>query len=200
MIALFNIPYVLLTWMIVQWYIPELSIQQLNYDIVRNGKVVGKLVSTKSSGPDLNEYVTESDVKIDIIFSIQVYTKVQSKFNKGILSEGRYLRRVNGKDRKNATIYWDADRYYIKEPNETAIFKSKIYYTTACLMHEEPVGLQHIFSENFSQFITVKPAGPHKYVLVLPDGNENYYTYSNGKCTEAVVSTSLATVYIRLKK
>ncbi|PWU00368.1 MAG: hypothetical protein C5B52_09065 [Bacteroidetes bacterium] len=200
MFGLIYIPIVLWSSIIGLFYHPKATVVQLNYDIERNGKVVGKLTSIKSTNQQTEEYVTESDVKIDILFSIQVYTKVQGTFNNGVLSEGNILRKVNGKDKANAHIIWSNDKYLIKEPHETGSFKFKIYYTTACLMHEEPTGLQHIFSENFKQFINVKQLGPHKYVLQLPDGNENIYTYVNGKCAEAVVKTTFATVYIKLKK
>ncbi len=197
--SVFHIQIILMYWMLGLLHAGTPAVQQLNYEILKNGKPVGKLVSTQTVGDGTKEFITESDVSIEILFKIQVYTRVRSLFNNGLLFDGNFLRKVNGREKANAHIYWANDKYYIKGLNETEIFKSKIYYTTACLMHVEPEGLGRIFSENFRRFIPIKPVGPHKYVLQLPDGNENYYTYSNGKCVEAEIETSFATVHIHLK-
>lgn len=66
-------------------------------------------------------------------------------------------------------------------------------------MHEEPINLQKIFSENYKRFIPIKAIKPHQYELQLPDGNRNFYTYANGICVSAEVNTTLSTVFFRLK-
>jgi hypothetical protein len=67
-------------------------------------------------------------------------------------------------------------------------------------MYAEPSGMTRIFSENFGQYVTINETAPHRYTLELPDGKDNIYTYHNGKCVEVEVRTSLATVYIKLRK
>ena len=163
--SVFHIQIILMYWMLGLLHAGTPAVQQLNYEILKNGKPVGKLVSTQTVGDGTKEFITESDVSIEILFKIQVYTRVRSLFNNGLLFDGNFLRKVNGREKANAHIYWANDKYYIKGLNETEIFKSKIYYTTACLMHVEPEGLGRIFSEKGRRCSPIKPVGPHKYVL-----------------------------------
>jgi hypothetical protein len=128
-----------------------------------------------------------------------LYSKVFGTFNNGQLTSGSVLRKVNGKDKANAKITWQNDRYLIQDKDESIELKEKITYTTACLMHEEPVNLLRIFSENYKRFIPIKAIKPHQYELQLPDGNRNFYTYANGVCVSAEVNTTLSTAYFRLK-
>jgi hypothetical protein len=62
------------------------------------------------------------------------------------------------------------------------------------------VGVKMVFSENFRKFIPLKEIRPHYYELKLPDGNSNFYTYSNGVCSGAEVNTNFSKAFFRLKK
>lgn len=181
--------------------VPEYADQvRLTYDVVKNHKVVGQLYAWRNTVNETVGYKTESSVKVDIIFSIKVYSLVEGVFSKGQLTEGKILRKVNGNEKANAHIVWSKDKYFIREPDKTFEFKPRIYYSTACLMHQEPVNVTQVFSENYKKFLPLRKIAPNKYELKLPDGNTNYYLYQSGICTEAKVSTNLATVYFRLRK
>ena len=146
------------------------------------------------------EYITESSARFSVLIDISVYSKLQSSFSNGKLLDGRLIRQVNGKTKADRQIAWEQDQYLIKSDGRSLSFKSKISFSTACLMYAEPSGMTSIFSENFGQYVTINETVPHRYVLTLPDGKDNIYTYHNGKCTEVEVRTSLATVYIKLRK
>ena len=102
--------------------------------------------------------------------------------------------------RVNAKIVLQKDKYVIQDDDERSELNEKILYTSACLMHLEPVGLKRIFSENFKKFVPVRELRPHYYELRLPDGNKNYYSYANGTCIGAEVNTNLSKAFFRLKK
>ena len=173
--------------------------RKLHYEVLRNGKVIGYLDALKKENGNNIEYLMESNVKISLIMDFVLYSKVVGSFTSGMLTSGSVIRRVNGKDKANAKITWQTDRYLIQDKEESIELKEKITYTTACLMHEEPVQIQRIFSENFKRFIPIKAIKPHEYELQLPDGNRNFYTYANGVCVSAEVNTTLSTAYFRLK-
>jgi len=173
--------------------------RKLHYEVIRNGKVIGYLDAMRNGNGPIVEYSMESNVKISLLMDFALYSKVFGSFNNGILTSGSIIRRVNGKDKANAIITWQKDRYLIKDMEESIELKEKITYTTACLMHEEPANLQKIFSENFKRFIPIRAIKPHQYELQLPDGNRNFYTYENGICISAEVNTTLSTAYFRLK-
>jgi hypothetical protein len=171
----------------------------LHYEVLRNGKVIGYLDALRKDNGEKVEYIMESNVKVSVIMDFALYSKVIGSFDKGVLTFGSIVRRVNGKDKANSKITWLNDRYLIQDNSESIELKEKITYTSACLMHEEPINMQRIFSENFKRFIPIKAIKPHQYELQLPDGNRNYYTYSNGVCVSAEVNTTLTTAYFRLK-
>lgn len=170
---------------------------QSYYNIIRNDKVIGYMKCSKRESSETIEYINESSAKFSALVSISVYSKLQSSFRNGILQDGKLIRQVNGKTKSDRQITKLEDRYLIKTDGKSASIKSSINFTTACLMYVEPAGMQYIFSENFGKYIEVVEASAHKYVLRLPDGSDNTYTYHNGKCVEVEVQTTLATVYIR---
>jgi hypothetical protein len=174
--------------------------RKLQYEVLRKGKVIGYLDAMKKNNGAIVEYIMESNVKISLLMDFALYSKVYGSFNNGVLTTGSIIRRINGKDKANSKITWLNDRYLIQDKDESIELKEKITYTTACLMHEEPVNLQRIFSENYKKFIHIKAVKPHQYELLLPDGNRNFYTYENGICVSAEVNTTLSTAYFRLKK
>lgn len=172
---------------------------QAYYDIIKNDKVIGYMLCSKTEKNEMTEYTNESSAKFSMLIEISVYSKLQSSFSEGILRYGKLVRQVNGKTRSNKQIAWEKDQYLIRNDGRSASFKSVINFSTACLMYVEPTGINNIFSENFGQYIAVNEITSHKYALKLPDG-DNIYTYQNGKCIEVEVRTSLATIYIKPHK
>ena len=173
--------------------------QILVYDVIKGKKVIGNLIASKVVKDNITEYAMESNVNVDMILSFKIYSKVTGVFRDGILIDGKILRKVNDSEKANAHIFWASDKYYIQEDNKTEEFKQKINYSTACLMHWEPAGFTQVYSENYKKMIPIKLVKPHQYMLSLPDGNKNYYTYKDGICVEAEVNTSLSTAYFKLK-
>jgi hypothetical protein len=173
---------------------------KLNYDVIRNGNVIGSLQASRISSGNQVEYITESNVNVKILMTFSMYTKVTGAFRDGMLINGSAVRKVNGHNKVNTLIQWKNDHYLLKEDEAQKEIREKITYTTACLFNQEPVGLTRIFSENFGKFINLKEVRPHYYELHLPDGNRNYYSYSNGICTGAEVNTNYTKAFFRLKK
>lgn len=172
---------------------------QAYYDIIKNEKVIGYMLCSKVERNETIEYTNESSAKFSILIDVSVYSKLQSSFSDGILRNGKLFRQVNGKTKSDKQIAWDNDQYLIKNDGKSVSLKSKINFSTACLMYVEPAGIKNIFSENFGQYVSIFEVAPHKYVLKLPDG-DNIYTYQNGKCIEVEVRTTLATVFIKPRK
>jgi hypothetical protein len=173
----------------------------LNYDVIRNGNVIGYLNASRINSGNQIEYITESTVSVKILMTFSMYSKVTGAFRNGMLFSGSAVRKVNGNNKVNTVIQWKNDHYLLEEEDNTQKeIREKITYTTACLFNQEPVGLTRIFSENFGKFITLKEVRPHYYELHLPDGNRNYYSYSNGICTGAEVNTNYTKAFFRLKR
>ena len=182
------------------WTPASNELLKIQYDVIKNGKVIGYMTSSMVEKDGVIQYTTESNVKVSMLITIRVYNKVQASFWKGFLQDGSLMRKVNSKSRADTRIRWNSTAYQVDENGSSSTFGSRISFSTACLMHVEPVNKQYIFSENFLRFVPVKEVAPHKYELVLPDGHSNFYTYENGRCVEVEVITSFATIYIRPKK
>jgi len=172
----------------------------LVYDVIKGKKVIGTLISSKVSTNNLTEYAIESKVNVDMILAFKIYSRVSGVYRDGVLIDGKILRKVNDSEKANAHIFWATDKYFIQEDKKLEEFKQKIFYSTACLMHWEPVNFSTVYSENYKKMIPIKVVGPHKYMLLLPDGNKNYYSYQNGICFEAEVNTNLSTAFFKLRK
>ncbi len=173
---------------------------RLHYEVVRNGDVIGDLYATKTPTGAGIDYSTESTVKVKMLMTFSLYSKVTGLFRNGVLVNGSALRTVNGKARVKTTILWNTNKYVIHEDDEREEIMQDITYTTARLYHDEPTGIKNIFSENFRKFIPLKEIRPHYYELKLPDGNSNFYSYANGICTGAEVNTNFSKAFFRLKK
>jgi hypothetical protein len=172
----------------------------LKYEVVRNDKVIGKMEAVKRDRGNMIEYQMESFVSVSLIIQLSIYTKVVGVFHQGQLVSGSVIRKVNDNTKVNAKIILQNDRYLIQEEDERSELNEKIMYTSACLMHLEPIGLKRIFSENYKKFVAVRELRPHYYELQLPDGNKNFYSYANGICIGAEVNTNLSKAFFRLKK
>lgn len=173
---------------------------KLQYDVIRNNKVIGHMQAVKNTRGTYTEFLTESSVKVSVVVELAIYTKVTGIFGQGQLISGSVVRRVNNSNKVNATIQWQKDKYIIEEDGGKMTIPEKIPYASACLMHIEPVGLNRIFSEANKKFIPIRQIKPHQYELQLPDGNKNFYTYADGVCVSAEVNTTLSKAFFRLKK
>lgn len=58
--------------------------------------------------------------------------------------------------------------------------KFEIEFPAALLYFKEPVGVDKIYSERFLDYCKVEAKEDHKYVIYLPNGKENIYTYEKG--------------------
>lgn len=68
-----------------------------------------------------------------------------------------------------------------------SIDKFEIDFPAALLYFKEPVGVSKIYSERFLEYCPLVDKGDHKYVILLPNGKENIYTYKNGLLTMVYV-------------
>ncbi|MFT3703151.1 MAG: hypothetical protein QM802_12310 [Agriterribacter sp.] len=172
-------------------------VRQLNFDVIRNGKVVGRMVCNKYKKNDTTAYLNESTIHISLIIDVAIYNRVEGTFVHDLLCNGSMRRIVNGTEKIDNHIKKANDKYLVTGDGKSGEVNAAINYTTVCLMHTEPENISQVFSENFRQFVGLKKIAAHKYALQLPDGNENYYTYKDGNCIEVEVPTTFTTIYIK---
>jgi ABC-type methionine transport system ATPase subunit len=173
--------------------------QTTKYNVLHSGKVVGHLdLYQKRTGENLYLRMI-SEVKMRFIFSIRVNCNEESTFENGRLMSSRVLRNVNGKEKANRQTTAVGDAYQtLAEGKGGKVNQKDISANLMLLYTHEPADNAQVYSDNFQQFLKVKQAGNHVYRIDLPDGNYNYYTYTNGICSKVDIHHSLYTIQIQL--
>jgi hypothetical protein len=140
-----------------------------------------------------------SDVKMRFIFSIQVNIREDAHYRNGMLMSSHVSRMVNGKQKANKITKACNGCYQLTDDGEVKSINQKQINNNLTLMYlQEPVGLSQVYSDNFQQFVQVKQVDSHTYRINLPDGNYNFYTYTNGVCSKVDIHHSLYTIQIQL--
>jgi len=174
--------------------------QTTRYNVLKGGKVVGHLdLYQKHNGDDMYLKMI-SEVKVKFIFSINVDCNEESLFQNGKLISSRVLRKVNGKQKADRQTKAVGDGYQtLAEGKKGEQVNQKAINANLMLLYtHEPVNNAQVYSDNFQQFLKVKQTGSHIYRIDLPDGNYNYYSYTNGVCSKVDIHHSLYTIQIQL--
>lgn len=173
--------------------------QTVKYNVLHSGKIVGHMdLFQKRNGDDLYLKMI-SEVKMRFIMSIKVDINEESVFQGGKLISSSICRRVNGKEKANRQTKACADCYQAIADGKSKQLSQKYIGTNLMLLYcHEPDDNAQIYSDNFQQFLQVKQVSPHVYRIDLPDGNYNFYSYTNGICSKVDIHHSLYTIQIQL--
>lgn len=173
--------------------------QTVKYNVLHSGKVVGHLdLYQKRNGESLYLKMV-SEVKMRFIFSIKVDCNEESTFENGRLMRSHVLRNVNGKEKANRQTTATGDSYQTLAEGKNGTVNQKDISSNLMLLYtHEPADNAQVYSDNFQQFLKVKQTGNHVYRIDLPDGNYNYYSYTNGICSKVDIHHSLYTIQIQL--
>lgn len=173
--------------------------QTVKYNVLHSGKVVGHLnLYRRQQGDDLYLKMI-SQVKMRFIFSVKVDIQEESMFSKGKLINSTVCRHVNDKEKCNRQTRAVASGYQtVAEGKCGKLDQQQIGANLMLLYCREPDDQAQVYSDNFQQFLQVKQVSPHVYRIDLPDGNYNFYSYTNGVCSKVDIHHSLYTIQIQL--
>lgn len=173
--------------------------QIVKYNVLHSGKVVGHMdLYQKREGDDLSLKMI-SQVKMRFIMSIQVDIHEESVFQKGKLISSSICRKVNGKEKANRQTRACGDCYQtLNDGKGGQLSQKQISQNLMLLYCREPDNNTQIYCDNFQQFLQIKQVSPHVYRIDLPDGNYNFYSYTNGVCSKVDIHHSLYTIQIQL--
>jgi len=174
--------------------------QIVKYNVLHSGKVVGHMdLYQKRDGDDLYLKMT-SEVKMRFIMSIKVDIHEESVFQSGKLISSKVCRNVNDKEKANRQTKICGDAYQTMAEGKSGppLEQKQINQNLMLLYCREPNDNEQIYSDNFQQFLQVKRVSDHVYRIDLPDGNYNFYSYTNGVCSKVDVHHSLYTIQIQL--
>ena len=169
-----------------------------SYAIKLNEKVIGRLTfSRKISGQDVFLKMS-SNVKTRFFFGVDIKTSDQSHFSNGLLINSQVYRSVNGKEKENKKTCLVNNKYQIRSGSKISRIDRTINYNMMMLYYEEPLKLSQVYSDNFQQFLSIKPLVGHVYRIELPDGSYNDYHFQNGICKLVEIHHAVYTIKMEL--
>ncbi|AYL98047.1 DUF6134 family protein [Mucilaginibacter celer] len=173
--------------------------QTVKYNVLHSGKVVGHLNLYRRQQGDELYLKMISEVKMRFIFSVKVDIQEESMFSNGKLINSTVCRHVNDKEKCNRQTRAVASGYQtVAEGKCGKLDQQQIGANLMLLYCREPDDEAQVYSDNFQQFLQVKQVSPHVYRIDLPDGNYNFYSYTNGVCSKVDIHHSLYTIQIQL--
>ena len=180
-------------------FILNAQLQKTEYTITFRGDSVGNMQFYKNEAGSNLYLKAVSNVSIRFLVNVNVQLEEISNFQSGRLMYSSVSRIVNGKEKsakqtKAAGNIYEATSFGKPVPSTD----KRIDYNLNMLYCKEPFDKQVIYSDNFQQFLRVEQVAPHRYKIVLPDGNYNYYTFQDGICQVAEIRHPFYTIFIRL--
>ncbi len=175
--------------------------KKLEYQIIRNGNVVGDILFTQNSTGNRTTLKMESEVKTRFIFTFTAKAQEETIYDNGIMTWSFIYRKMNGNEKANKKTKAFGNSYTIFKGSKTeTLNKFPIRYNMLSLYTTEPAAISQVYSDNFEQLLTIQKTAEHKYKIELPDGNYNNYLYENGILNTIEIHHSLYSASIQLKK
>lgn len=173
-----------------------------HYNVLHDGEVKGWLVTKIREDGDRLHIKIESEIKIRFVVRITVKLLEEAIFDKGVLTYSALFRQVNGDVKLHQKTHSTGISYRVvtKGRRQDMIISSyPIHYSMLSLYCTEPVNVNRVYSDLLHEYAPVKKLNDNRYCVSLPNGNANYFTYTNGVCTNVMIN-QLYDVEVRLKQ
>jgi hypothetical protein len=172
---------------------------QLNYNIKFNGTEMGSMILQRSVSTGSTKLALESKAKKRFIVLFEIYETHSEIFQNDVMTTASVFRQVNGKTKINMQMSCEGANCKIASEGKTNTIALKpVSWSVLNLYFAEPEKISEVFSDSFQQMLKIENIGNHEYKISLPDGNSNYFYYTNGVCTKEVINHSLYKVEIVL--
>lgn len=174
--------------------------RKLQYDVMRNGKVIGNITFTEMVQGQKKFINMTSDVKTRYILSFSDNTTETAAYNEGIMVYSSFYQKQTGSSVDNKTTIASGKFYKLTDDGKTQLLElDPIRYNMLLLYTDMPENISKVYSANFQKHLDIKKIEENKYRLTMPDGKHNYYTYKNGLCTKVEIVRSLFTLQFVLR-
>lgn len=175
--------------------------QELKYNVIKNGKIIGKMIVTRVKSDSLTQMKLHSQVKTNLLVKMHVNSLEESQFKNGMLIYSTISREINGVKQINRQIKWSGHAYQLYEDGQTATIQTTpIFNNIVQLYFEEPHNRKVVFSESQKKWVRITKISESKYKMTLPDGNHNEFFYRDGICTKVVVHNTFFNAIFLLTK
>jgi hypothetical protein len=174
--------------------------RKLVYDVVRNGKIIGKIVFLELLKDGKKMLSFTSDVKTKFIFSFSDYATETASFENGIMIYSSFYQRQNGSDKAKKITVASGQFYKLIDNGVSKLIScSPIRYNMLLLYVYVPEKINKVYSDNYQKLLDIQKVESNKYKLSLPDGNYNYYTYNDNVCTKVDIERTFFAIQFVLR-
>jgi len=156
----------------------------LVYDITFNDKKIGFLEVRRRMANELWHYSFISRVHYNLpIKNLDIRFDIESTFSDNHLIRSSSNERINNEIRSSCLVNKSESGYRIVSDKNTYLLDSShISYSLTMLYYNKPERNRHVFSERYGRYLPLHRVNEDKYMLILPGGSKNFYTYSGGIC------------------
>lgn len=174
--------------------------KKLEYNIKRNGDVVGTINFTQGIAGNRTVLTMESEVNTRFIFNFKAKAKEEAIYDDSILTWSSIYRKLNGNVKVDKKTKANGNVYTVYKGNKIETLNNyPIRYNMLSIYVTEPVNISKVYSDNFQQQIDIQKIAAHHYKIKFPDGNYSEYFYTNGICSKVEIHHSLYSATIELK-
>jgi hypothetical protein len=174
--------------------------KKLEYQIKRNGDVVGNIHFIQGIVGNRTVLTLESEVNTRFIFNFKAKAKEEVIYDNGIMTWSSIFRRLNGNIKVDKKTKASGNAYTIYKGSKTETLNDfPIRYNMLSVYVTEPLNITKVYSDNFQQQIDIQKIAEHHYKIKFPDGNYNEYFYTDGICSKIKIHHSLYSATIELK-
>ena len=174
--------------------------KKLQYNIKRNGDVVGNIQFIQSIAGNRTVLTLESEVNTRFIFSFKAKAKEEAIYDNGIMTWSSIFRKLNGSVKADKKTKANGNAYTVYKGTKTETVNNyPIRYNMLSVYIMEPINIAKVYSDNFQEQVDIQKIADHHYKIKFPDGNYNEYFYANGVCSKVEVHHSMYRATIELK-
>jgi hypothetical protein len=170
------------------------------YEVRYNGAAKGMMWVIKKTEGLITTIRIESDFNFRFLVPVSIKAVEEASFTKGVLTYSFVDRKVNGKQKVNQTLVASGQSYQWTGKRNKEAPGYPITHSIMSLYIQEPTGQLSVFSDALGENIPLTKIGSGKYRLDLPNGNINYYNYTDGVCTLVEIHHSFLQIQLQLKK
>ncbi len=174
--------------------------QKLEYNIKRNGDIVGNIQFMQSTAGSRTVLTMESEVNTRFILNFKAKTREETIYDNGIMTWSSIFRKLNGNVKADKKTKAVGNAYVIFKGSKTETLQHyPIRYNMLSIYLTEPLKVSKVYSDNFQQQIDIQKIADHHYKIKFPDGNYNEYFYANGICARVEIHHSMYRATIELR-
>ena len=174
--------------------------KKLEYNIKRNGDVVGNIHFIQGIVGNRTTLTMESEVNTRFIFNFKARAKEEVIYDNGIMTWSSIFRKLNGNVKVDKKTKANGSAYTVyKGSKKETLNNYPIRYNMLSVYIIEPLNITKVYSDNFQQLINIQKIADHHYKIKFPDGNYNEYFYTNGVCSKIEIHHSLYSATIELR-